>query len=82
MSGSPRYPRYGRFVTTGAALGFLAAVLLVRFAGDHDHRYSGGATLLYTGLIFGFVGGILGGALALVLERGPGRRADGGSPDP
>ena len=69
-----RRPRFGRFIGTGVALGFLAAVVLGQL-GRSTTQYSGGAVVLYLGLLLGLVGGLAGGVVAILLERNAERTA-------
>ncbi len=74
MNGSIRRPRFGRFIGTGVVLGFLAAVILGQL-GRATTQYSGGAVVLYLGLLLGLVGGLAGGVVAILLDRNAERTA-------
>ncbi|HZI97197.1 MAG TPA: hypothetical protein VFD41_06685 [Actinomycetales bacterium] len=63
-----RAPRYGPFVASGALVGFVvAAVLAVVLPPVADHGT--GAVLGYLGLVLALVGGLVGAAVAVVLDR-------------
>ena len=64
-----RHPRYGRFIVTGVALGALFAAAVAASAGDTGD-YSRNQLFLYLLMAFGLVFGLLGGAVALLLEGG------------
>ncbi len=77
-----RSPRYSSFLATGAGAGLLAAVVLT-LLGDGGEQFTRGQQLLYLGLVLMLAGGLVGGALAVLLEGRRGRAAgrDGaGSP--
>lgn len=76
-----RRPRFGRFIGTGVVLGFVAAVVLGQL-GRSTPQYSGGAVVLYLGLLLGLVGGLAGGVVAILLDRGAERAARAARPDP
>jgi hypothetical protein len=67
-----RTPRYGRFIGTGAVLGVLIALVLATVQGGTE-QYSAAAAFGYLALLLGPIGGLLGGAVAVLLER-PRRR--------
>ncbi len=67
-SSTARAPRYRRWVTTGALLGIAVSVLVAAFAGD-DRQYGFGSVALYLGLLGVIVGGVVGGAVALLVDR-------------
>jgi Zn-dependent protease with chaperone function len=76
-----RSPKYAVFLVLGAALGILVALILT-FAFQGTDQKSPNTGLLYSPMqVFGFValicvsvGIILGGAVALLLDRTVGRR--------
>ncbi|ALJ22139.1 hypothetical protein [Microbacterium sp. No. 7] len=76
-----RAPRFSVFFLLGAALGVLTALILT-FAFDGSDERSPFTTVAYsTGQVFGFlllfcvpIGLILGGVVAVVLDRTVGRR--------
>lgn len=62
-----RRPRYLAFLVTGALVGLLATVVVALSADD-----AAGSTrrlMLYLGILLGGVGTLVGGALAVWLER-------------
>jgi Zn-dependent protease with chaperone function len=76
-----RAPKYAVFLVLGAALGILVALILT-FAFQGTDEKSPNTGLLYSPMqVFGFVslicipvGLVLGGAVALILDRTVGRR--------
>lgn len=64
-----RAPRYRAFVLTGVALGLLVAVVLAFGLPLASNRYTVNRIMVYFGLAFGLVGGLLGVAAALLVER-------------
>jgi hypothetical protein len=73
-SSTVRAPRYRRWVSTGALLGIAVGLLLAAFAGD-DREYGFGTVALYLGLLGTLVGGVAGGAVALLVDRPAARAA-------
>jgi len=67
-----RAPRYRAFIGTGAVVGAVFAVVLVGVFPDDGH-FSTGAVLGYLGVALALLGALLGGAVAVLLER-PRRR--------
>jgi len=67
-----RAPRYRAFIGTGVVLGAVIAVLLTALFPD-DGRFSTGSVMGYLGVVLALVGGLLGGAAAVLVER-PRRR--------
>lgn len=63
-----RAPRYGAFVSTGALLGLVAAVVLTLVLPSVE-QLDTRAALGYLGLVLGLVGGLVGAAVAVVLDR-------------
>lgn len=63
-----RAPRYRAFVGTGAIIGVVLAVLLIALFPD-DGRFSTASVLGYLAVSLGLVGGLLGGAVAVLVER-------------
>lgn len=63
-----RAPRYAPFVSTGALLGIVAAVVLALVLPPVE-QLDTRAALGYLGLVLGLVGGLVGAAVAVVLER-------------
>jgi hypothetical protein len=61
-----RNPRYGRFLLTGVVLGGLVAAIVAATAGDPGD-YSRNQLFLYLLMAFGLIGGLLGGAVAVLL---------------
>ena len=75
-----RSPRYGVFLALGAGLGVFAAMILT-FAYDGTQNPAPHGAVYSTGQVFGFlalvgiaVGLLLGGLLAIMLDRVMGRR--------
>lgn len=68
-----RAPRYRAFVVTGALLGLVVALLVVLIAPEGEGGYGPGPTFVFTGLAAALLGALLGGAVAVVLDRA-GRR--------
>lgn len=73
-----RAPRYRPFVLTGAVVGLLVAALVIALhsgptgtstGGVDAGRYSQRQLFLYLGLGLAVLGGLLGGAVALLVER-------------
>lgn len=75
-----RSPRYGIFLVLGAALGvFVAMILTFAFSGndqpaDNGAVYSDGQVFGFLALIGIAVGLLVGGGLALILDKVVGRR--------
>ena len=67
-----RAPRYRAFVVTGAVLGALAGIVASLLLGDPDSLFSARTTTAYLAAIGLLLGGLLGGAVAVLVER-PGR---------
>lgn len=65
---SRRAPRYAPFVTTGALVGLVAAVVLVLALPPVDQLGTWSA-FGYLALLLGLVGGLVGAAVAVVLDR-------------
>jgi hypothetical protein len=63
-----RAPRYGVFLSTGAGLGLLAA-LVGGLTGPGDPSVGRGALVGYLALAFGLLGALAGGAAAVLIER-------------
>lgn len=61
-------PRYRVFVGLGVLAGVVAAVVLTSFSSG-DGGYGAGSVLGYTALLLALVGGLLGGAVAVLLDR-------------
>jgi hypothetical protein len=64
-----RAPRYPVFLGTGAAVGVLVAVV-AGLSGAATGETSRGELVGYLAIGFGLVGGLLGGLVAVVLDRG------------
>lgn len=75
----PRYPRYGRFLATGAGAGLLVAAA-VALAAPRTEAFGRGQLLLYLMLVFGLVGALLGAAVAVLLEARRQRPGAAGAP--
>jgi hypothetical protein len=67
-----RAPRYRVFVGTGALLGAVAGIVARLLLGDPASLFSAAATTGYLAAIGLLLGGLLGGAVAVLVER-PGR---------
>ncbi len=63
-----RQPRFAAFLISGAALGLLAGLVL-SVVGPVDSRYDGASALGFLGLIFGTLGALAGGVIAVLLDR-------------
>jgi hypothetical protein len=63
-----RAPNFGRFIVTGAVLGFIAGAAL-SFRGDPAPSYGEAAALTYLGLLGAAAGALLAGVVALLLDR-------------
>lgn len=70
MARDGRYqtPRYGAFLLTGAVLGAAVAVA-VALVGAGDDAVGGQSTLLYFAVVGAFLGMVVLGTVAVVLER-------------
>ena len=66
--GASRNPRYSRFILVGAVLGVLLGLLVV--AVRQPTGASEGQIVVYTALICAVLGGMLGGVVAVALDRG------------
>lgn len=67
-SAPPRTPNYLRFIVTGAIIGFIAGAVFA-LSGEEAANYSTGSELGYFGVMFGGIGALLAGLLAVLLER-------------
>ena len=67
-----RAPRYRVFVGTGAVLGAIAGIVARLLLGDPASLFSAGTTTGYLAAIGLLLGGLLGGAVAVLVDR-PGR---------
>jgi hypothetical protein len=63
-----RSPRYGAFLLTGAVIGVIVAVISGAI-GTGDGSMSAGRLIGYLAMVFGLLGALLGGAVAVVVER-------------
>ena len=72
MTTKRRNPRFGRFLVTGGLLGLLAAAILVVLRGGAVDRPE--LMFWYLGIVLAGLGTLLGGAVAVVLDRPRGRR--------
>ncbi len=68
MSGRPRQPNFPAFLWTGGILGLLAGALVSVF-GSASTEYGLGPEVGYMGVLFGALGLLLGGVLAVLLDR-------------
>jgi hypothetical protein len=64
-----RAPRYRAFVGAGALVGVLAGVVASLLLGDPASLFSSGTTTGYLAAIGLLLGALLGGALAVLVER-------------
>ena len=76
-----RSPRYGRFLLLGATVGVVAALLVATFSQPAETElpeqamtYSLSTVFGFSALVFGSIGALLFGLLALLLDRTVGRR--------
>ena len=67
-----RAPRYRVFVGTGALLGALAGIVASLLLGDPASLFSSGTVTGYLAAIGLLLGGLAGGAVAVLVDR-PGR---------
>lgn len=63
-----RSPRYGVFLVTGALVGVALAVISGAI-GTGDGSISAGRLIGYLAIVFGLLGALLGGAVAVLIER-------------
>jgi hypothetical protein len=63
-----RAPRYGAFLVTGAVVGVVIAVVS-GLSGPSDPSVGRGALVGYLAMALGLLGGLVGGAVAVVLDR-------------
>ena len=63
-----RSPKYGVFIGVGVLLGALVAGVAT-FALPATEEYGYATVLGYTALVLGLVGGLLGGVVAVLLDR-------------
>lgn len=63
-----RAPDFGAFLLTGGVLGAVVGVL-VGVAGRIDARYDTFVALGFLGLVFGGLGVLVGGVVAVLLDR-------------
>lgn len=63
-----RSPRYGAFLVTGAVIGVALAVISGAI-GTGDGSISAGRLIGYLAIVFGLLGALLGGAVAVLIER-------------
>ena len=66
----PRTPNYLRFIVTGAIIGFLGGAIF-SMVGESAADYSSAAQIAFFGVMFGGIGALLAGLLAVLLERRP-----------
>lgn len=67
-SAPPRTPNYLRFIVSGAIVGFVAGAIFA-LSSDAAANYSAGSEIGYFGVMFGGIGALLAGLLAVLLER-------------
>jgi len=65
-----RTPRFFSFLLTGGLAGLLIGLLL-NVVGPVDARYDASAALGFLGLIFAGLGALVGGIVAVLLEKRP-----------
>ena len=63
-----RAPRYGAFLLTGGIVGVVVAVV-AGLAGPGDPGQSRGPLIGYLAVLLGLLGALLGGVVALLLDR-------------
>jgi hypothetical protein len=63
-----RSPRYGAFLVTGGLVGVFVA-LVSGTIGTGDGSISTGRLIGYLAVVFGLLGALLGGAVAVLIER-------------
>ena len=63
-----RSPKYGAFLVTGALVGVALAVIS-GLMGTGDGSMGTGQLIGYLAMVFGLLGALLGGAVAVVIER-------------
>jgi len=63
-----RSPRYGAFLLTGAVIGVIVAVISGAI-GTGDGSMGAGRLIGYLAMVFGLLGALLGGAVAVVVEH-------------
>jgi hypothetical protein len=64
-----RAPKYRSFVFAGAVVGVLLALIAIAVLGDPDSRFSPSTRTWYLAAIGLLIGGLLGGAVAVLVER-------------
>jgi hypothetical protein len=64
-----RAPRYRAFVLTGALIGAIAGIVASLLLGDPTSLFSSGTTTGYLAAIGLLLGALLGGAVAVLVER-------------
>lgn len=69
-SAPPRTPNYLRFIVTGAIVGFVGGTVF-SLVGESAPDYSVMSQIAFFGVIFGGIGALLAGLLAVLLERRP-----------
>lgn len=63
-----RTPRFTAFLITGGIVGLLIGVL-ASILGHPDNRYDATAALAFLGLICASLGGLVGGIVAVLLDK-------------
>ena len=63
-----RSPAFLRWIGTGAVLGFLAG-LVTAVVSDDAASYGLGSQVAYLGVMFAFLGALLGGLVAVLVDR-------------
>ena len=63
-----RAPRYGSFLVTGAVLGLVLGVIL-SFSRPSTGQFSQNSVVGYVAAILGLIGGLVGAAVAVLLDR-------------
>jgi hypothetical protein len=65
-----RTPKFSAFLITGGLAGLIIGFLL-SVVGPVDARYDASASLGFLGLIFAGLGGLVGGIIAVLIEKRP-----------
>ena len=69
-----RIPDYSRFIVTGVVLGAMAGLVVGALRDEAGDKVPLVQQALYTALLLGFLGALAGGLVAILFDRGAGRR--------